>query len=449
MGFSPTALRRSMGLSHATAMVVGTILGASIFVQPSEIGLHVPSVGGMMAVWVLAGLLTFCGALVCAELSAAYPQTGGVYIFLKELFHPAFGFLWGWAMFWSVHSGIIAAVSVISARYVGYFVPLDGAGQRGVAIAGILLLSAVNLVGVRPGSVVQLVLTAAKVLAVGFLLVLLFLFRGVEPDTAPAPAAFGMSGFSLALVAGLFTYGGWHMVTYTAGETREARRTIPRALFIGMLVVTACYLGLNAAYLHVLPLDEMVRSTRVAADAAERALGPNGAGLVSLLVILSTFGALNGIILAGPRVYYAMAQDGLAFRWLGAIHSRYQTPHRAILLQAGWSAVLVATDTYRNLFTRVIYTEWLFFALLAVAVMRLRRRSGATQILPAWSTPAVPLLFIASALLIVVSQLAADPRGSALGLLLVILGFPVYFLWVRARQSTSGQARQGVPDGHR
>ena len=150
-----------MGLSHATAMVAGTILGASIFVQPAEIGLHVPSAAGMMAVWVLAGLLTLSGALVCAELAAAYPQTGGVYIFLKELFSPAVGFLWGWAMFWSVHSGIIAAMSVISARFVGYFVPLGDAGLRAVAIGGILLLSAVNYLGVRPGSVIQVVLTAA------------------------------------------------------------------------------------------------------------------------------------------------------------------------------------------------------------------------------------------------------------------------------------------------
>lgn len=424
-------------------MVAGTILGASIFVQPSEIGRYVPSGAGMMAVWVLAGLLTFCGALVCAELAAAYPQTGGVYVFLKELFSPALGFLWGWAMFWSVHSGIIAAMSVISARYVGYFVPLSDAGLRGVAIGGILMLSAVNYLGVRPGSTVQLLLTAAKLLAIGLIVVLFFVFgpTAAKPAAAVAMpfAAFGLRDFALALTAALFSYGGWHMVTYAAGETREARRTIPRALLAGTLVVTACYLALNAAYLHILPLDELIRSPRVAADAAERVLGANGAAFISVLVILSTLGALNGIILAGPRVYYAMAEDGLLFRWLGAVHPRFETPHRAILLQAAWSAVLVATDTYRNLFTRVIYTEWLFFALLAVGVLLLRRRSGSMRVLPAWSVPAVPLLFIASSLLIVLNQVAADPRGSTFGLLLVILGLPVYFLW--ASQNRSGQAR--------
>ncbi|MCI0535998.1 MAG: amino acid permease, partial [Verrucomicrobiales bacterium] len=389
MAAQPSALRRSMGLPHATAMVVGTILGASIFVQPAEIGRFVPSVSAMMAVWVSAGLLTLCGALVCAELAAAYPHTGGVYIFLKELFSPAIGFLWGWAMFWSVHSGIIAALSVIFARYVGYFVSLDDAGIRLIAIAGIFLLSAVNYVGVRAGSTVQLLLTVAKLLAIA--MIILFFFALGMP--APTPLALatppatqpGLRDFALAITAGLFSYGGWHMVTYAAGETRDARRTIPRALLLGTLLVTACYLALNAAYLHVLPLDDMIRSVRVAADAAERVLGPSGAAFISALVILSTLGALTGIILAGPRVYYAMAKDGLGFRWLGSVHPRFQTPHRAILLQAGWSAVLVATDSYRNLFTRVIYTEWLFFALLAVGVLLLRRRPAFQSTLPAWT----------------------------------------------------------------
>lgn len=426
-----------MGFPHAAAMVVGTILGASIFVQSSEIGRHVPTAGGMMAVWFFAGLLTLCGALVCAELSAAFPHTGGVYVFLKELFSPALGFLWGWAMFWSVHSGIIAAMSVIFARYVGYFVPLGDAGVRGVAIAGILILSAVNYAGVRAGSAVQLALTVAKLAAIGVVLLLLFAY-GENPTPAAATAAlpaeaFGWSDFGLALTAALFTYGGWHMVTYVAGETREPQRTIPKALLVGTLLVTACYVGMNAAYLHVLPLEAMIDSSRVAADATERVLGTNSAGLVSALVIVSTLGALTGIILLGPRVYYAMAQDGLAFGWLGEAHAKYRTPHRAILLQAAWSAVLVATGTYRGLFTRVVYSEWIFFALLAVGMWQLRRRPNFQSVLPGWTFPLVPLLFIASSLLIVVNQVLANPQESSFGILLVVAGLPVYYLWARRR----------------
>jgi len=440
-------LSRGMGFPHATAMVVGTILGVSIFVQPSEISRHVPSVPGMMAVWLIAGVVTFCGALVCAELAAVFPRTGGVYVFLRELFSPALGFLWGWAMFWSVHSGIIAALAVVFARYVAYFAPLDDAGIRIVAIAGIWLLSAVNYFGVRAGSTLQVVVTAAKLFAVALMLVLFFsLGSGVEkPIASGAPAAAGQLSLSelvFALMAALFTYGGWHMVTYTAGETRDAARTIPRALLVGTLTVTACYLALNAAYVYVLPLERVMASTRVAADAAEVVLGSNGGAMISALVILSGFGVLNGIILAGPRVYYAMAHDGLTFRWLGAVHPRYESPHLAILLQAAWSSVLVATNTYRELYTRVVYTEWLFFALLAVGIFRLRSRPGYAPVVLRRGYPAVPLIFILSCGAIVLHQLATNLRDSLTGLLLLAAGLPVYFAWARHKsKEESANAR--------
>ncbi len=430
------ALRRSMGLSHATAMVAGIILGASIFVQPSEISQLVPSVTGMMLVWLLAGVLTLCGALVCAELSAAFPQTGGVYVFLKEVFSPAVGFTWGWAMFWIAHSGIIAAMSVIFARYVGYFVPLGNTGGRTIAIAGIAILSTVNYFGVRPGSGVQLALTSAKVIAIVLMLGLFFALGSTAKDsTAPDMTKdnfeIGWHGFLLALSAALFTYGGWHMVTYTAGETRDPNRTIPKALLLGTLVVTVCYLGLNAAFLHVLPLARVMSSTRVAADAAEAMFGPQGGAAISALVIVSSFSALNGVILAGPRVYAAMAHDGLAFRWLGAIHERYQTPHFAIAVQGLWAAVLVASDSYRNLFTRVIYTEWIFFALLGIGVFRLRQRSGTSPVFSSWMISVATALFIVASLMVVANQVAARPLASATGLLLVAMGFPVYYIWTR------------------
>src|SRR5713226_2338950 len=320
-------------------MVVGIILGASIFVQPSEVSRHVPSIPGTLLVWLACGLLTLCGALVCAELAAALPQTGGVYVFLRDTLSPSVGFLWGWAMFWSVHSGIIAAMAIIFARYVAYFFSMGDGGIRGVAIAGI-----------RQGSTVQTFLTVAKLAAVVLLLALFFFLgrHGAAP-AANQPASilrFPLREYVLALSAGLFTYGGWHMVTYAAGETREPRHTIPRALLLGTLTVTACYLALNAAYLYVLPLDRVVASSRVAADAASALAGPRGAAAISVLVSLSAFGALNGTILAGPRVYFAMAEDGLAFRWMGRIHARYQTPGLSIVAQAIWSSALIAMGTY-------------------------------------------------------------------------------------------------------
>jgi APA family basic amino acid/polyamine antiporter len=439
------ALNRSIGVAAASAIVAGIILGTSIFVQPSEISRLVPNIPAMMAVWLLAGLLTLCGAMACAELASAFPRTGGVYVFLKEGVSPAAGFLWGWAMFWTMHSGIIAAIAVIVARYVGYFTPLSDRGVQGVAIGVILLLSGVNYFGVRQGSVLQTALTSAKVLAIALIFGFVFSMAHVGHDPrvvwsdVPMP---GLGAFLLAISAGLFAFGGWHMVTYTAGETREAERTIPRALLIGTLVVTACYLGLNAAYLRVLPLPQLIASQRVAADAANALVGRWGAAVVSILVIVSGAGSLNGIILGGPRVYLAMAEDGLAFRWFGGIHSRYRTPYAAILAQALWSSVLVATGTYRGLFTRVVYTEWLFFAVMTIGLFRLRRRSDYSPVCRVWGYPVIPALFVAACAAIVCNQIFAEPRESAIGFLFVVSGLPVYYLWARKRGAATGDSNR-------
>jgi APA family basic amino acid/polyamine antiporter len=251
-----------------------------------------------------------------------------------------------------------------------------------------------------------------------------------------------LGAFLLAISAGLFAFGGWHMVTYTAGETREAERTIPRALLVGTLVVTTCYLGLNAAYLRVLPLPQLIASQRVAADAANALVGSWGAAIVSVLVIVSGAGSLNGIILGGPRVYLAMAEDGLAFRWFGAIHSRYRTPFVAILAQALWSSVLVATGTYRGLFTRVVYTEWLFFAVMTIGIFRLRRRSDYSPVYRVWGYPLIPALFVVACAAIVCNQIFAEPRESAIGFLFVVSGLPVYYLWARKRGAATGDSNR-------
>jgi APA family basic amino acid/polyamine antiporter len=406
-------------------MVAGIIIGASIFVQPSEINRHVPSTAGVLSVWIAAGVLTLFGSLVCADLSSAFPRTGGVYVFLKETLSPAFGFLWGWAMFWSAHSGIIAASSVIFARYVGFFAPLDDAGTKAVAIAGILLFSGVNYLGVRQGSGLQTAVTVSKVVVIALLLIMVALWSVPAQSAAasvPEPTA-PFREFGLAVAAALFSYGGWHMVTYTAGETRDPARTIRRALLIGSLTVTACYVALNAAYLRLLPLDRVVASKRVAADAAQVLAGDRGASLISALVILSATGVLNGVILAGPRTYYAMATEGLAFGWLGKLHPRFETPHRALMLQAVWSCALVLTGTYRELFTRVIYTEWLFFALMSVGLMRSRGRVAF-----------VPAIFAAAAVVVAVISIAENVERAATGLLLVVAGLPVYW-WTRRRNA--------------
>jgi basic amino acid/polyamine antiporter, APA family len=415
-------------------MVVGTIIGASIFVQPSEVTRGVPTVAGVLAVWLLAGALTLIGALVTAELASTFSRTGGVYVYLTEQYGPWLGFLWGWAMFWSMHSGIIAAIAVIFARYAGYLVPLGPTGTRLVAIGVILLLSLINYLGVKQGSRLQTAFTAAKLIAIALIVGAGFALGSRVGEHFVGAASAGpisASDFLTGLVAGLFAFGGWHMVTYSSEETEHPTRTIPRALLLGTLIVTAAYLLMNAVYLYVLPLDQVAGSTRVAADLADRLLGGGGGAAVSAIVLFSTFGALAGIILAGPRVYLAMANDGLLFRWAGAVHPRFQTPHRAIFLQAVWASVLVALSSFRALFLQVVYTEWIFFGLMALGLFGLRRRPELRREYSVWGYPLVPAVFAAAAFTVVANRIYADPVSTFKGLGLVLLGLPIYFLWAR------------------
>jgi APA family basic amino acid/polyamine antiporter len=435
-------LTRSIGLTQATAMVVGTIVGASIFVQPSEVSRAVPGFAGMLSVWIVAGALTWFGASICAELTSASPKTGGVYVFLRDMFSPAAGFLWGWAMFWSMHSGIIAAIAMVFGRYAATIVPMGDLGVRLTAVGGILALSAINYFGVRPGSVVQTGLTIAKVAAILGLLVLLLVMGTLQMPQARASIEAG--AFLRALVAGLFAFGGWHMVTYAAEETRDPERTIPRALMIGTAAVVLIYLALNSAYLLVLPLDAVLESTHIAYDATFATAGAGAASAIAILVIVSSFGGMSGIILAGPRVYLAMAQDGLLFQWMGAVHQDHRTPAAAIAAQAVWSSALVLTGTYGVIVSRVVYTEWIFFGALALGTIRLRRSSSYRPAFRAAGFPIVPLLFAAMCLAIVASQIIHDPRNSLFGLALVAAGLPVYLVWTRARGVRVAGERSGA-----
>jgi basic amino acid/polyamine antiporter, APA family len=438
MSADTSELRPSLTRLNAIAMVAGTIIGASIFVQPSEIARHSSTPMEILLVWLTCGVLTLFGALVCAELASAFPETGGLYVFLRNTYSPLAGFLWGWAMFWSMHTAIIAAIAVVFARYTAYFVPVDNGGMRAIAVVVILALSALNYAGVRAGSRVQTALTCAKILAIAIIVVVGFAL--VATDMIPsavgsdpvrgATAAAPVTELLLAMVAGLFAYGGWHMVTYTAGETVMPARVIPLALIAGVAIVTTCYLALNLLYLLVLPLEIVRTSTRIAADAADAAAGRGGSAVMAGLVMLSSLGSLTGIVLAGPRVYYSMSKDGLAFRWLGHVHPTYRTPSRAIVAQAVWASVLAATGGYRQLFTRVIYTEWLFFALMAAGLFLLRRRPGYRPGYRTWGYPAVPVIFIAASLIIVVNQVVREPVDALTGLGIVALGAPVYYLWV-------------------
>jgi APA family basic amino acid/polyamine antiporter len=308
-------------------------------------------------------------------------------------------------------------------------------------MVAILLISWVNYRGVRHGSVLQAAFTWAKVAVIIAIIAVGLAMGGdahqaVVASAAPPPGgAMSLSAFGVALVAGLFAFGGWHMVTYTAEETRDPRKTLPRALVIGMVLVTVLYIALNGIYLYLLPFHAVATSTRVAADAADAVFGRGGGTVMSAVVLFSAFGAVSGIILAGPRVYYAMARDDLLFRWAGEVHPEYHTPHKAIVAQALWACVLVGTGTYRALFTRVIYTEWIFFGLMAVGVFIIRRRSDVTRQYSLWGYPWVPLVFALSAFGIAVNQVITQPVDTAVGSGLILIGLPVYWYWTRMRKA--------------
>ena len=435
-----------MGLTAATSMVVGIIVGASIFVQPSEVTRLVPNRSGVILAWLVSGVLTLCAALVCAELSRLFPDTGGIYVFLKQIYSPALGFLWGWTMFFVMHAGILAAIAVVLARYAGYFFGLGDTGVRLLAMAAILFVSFIQYLGVKPGSAVQVTLTAAKVCAIALLCGVIFTLGTTAHHGASASLdqPIHIASFGLAVAAGLFAFGGWHMVSYSAGETRNPERTIPRALVLGVFIVTACYTLLNAAYLYVMPLSSVATSTHVAAEVMERVLGPAGGKAITVVIIVSALGSLNGIALAGPRVYYAMAQDGLVFRWMGALHPKRQTPYLAIAAQAVWACILATTNSYRALFSRVIYTEWLFFALLAAGVFLLYRRGNYAPKFLAFAFPLVPAVSFLTSAAIAVNQIWAAPRDSFIGLGLLLLGLPVYFFWARHNRTETAVRGPGT-----
>jgi APA family basic amino acid/polyamine antiporter len=419
----------------STAIVVGTIIGSGIFLVPHDMAGQVGSATSLMLVWVVGGVLCLAGALSLAELGAATPDAGGVYVYLRDAYGPPLAFLYGWAALLVIESGSIATLAVAFGIYSASFLPLTAAQQKVVSATAIALLSGVNILGVRKGAAVQTLFTIAKLAGLAIIVGYALLSPGVAPvtSTLPLPTSHTTpSSFGVALVGALWAYQGWHMLSYAAGEVEDPARVLPRGYFLGTLVVIAVYLSASLAYLRVLPLATMAdpRYQRVAAKAMELLAGPRGALFVSALIVCSIFGALNGNILGAARVYFAMARDGLFFSSVGRVHPRFATPALAIVLQGAWSIVLAATGTYRQLYTYVIFVGWIFYgaSVIAVAVLR-KKHPGMARPYRVPGYPALPYAFALAALAIVVNTMARSPGESAIGIALVLTGVPIYFLW--------------------
>jgi APA family basic amino acid/polyamine antiporter len=447
-----TELIRAIGLPSAILFVIGSVVGSGIFLTTGVMADTLPSTSLLLLAWTLGGVFALAGGLTYAEMGAMYPRSGGVYVFLREAYGPLPAFLYGWVALLVVISGGIAAVSVGFAEYLSYFIPplspnntlfetaigrypvRISAGQM-VAGASVLVLGAINYVGVRSGNMTNAVLTAAKVAGLAALPILaLFAYRTtpqlmpvVPPDLARPAASLG-----IAMIAVLWTYEAWYFITYAAGEIRDPRRNIPRALALGVLGLTTIYLTVNVAYFFALSLDEIRGVTRIAEKAAIALVGPGGAAFVAGTVVLSTFGCNAAAVLAGSRLLFAMSRDGVFFPSAGSVHPVYHTPHVAIVALTLWSTLLTLSGTYEQLFTYVMFSSVLFSVFGGVALFRLRRiRPDMPRPYLTWGYPLVPGLFVAGSIAFVLNTLFERPVESLAGLGLLALGLPAYWYWRR------------------
>lgn len=426
------------------AVVIGVVIGGGIFVVPNLVARSLPSVQWIFACWIFAGIVSFFGALASAELGSALPATGGQYVFIREAWGRMAGFLYGWTNFLVARTAQIAWLAVTFVLFVSYFVPVHGLAAKLLALALIALFAAINYVGVRAGATVQKILMFAKV---GGLLVIVagaFLAAPHAPvNTAPA-APISLSFFGVAMIACLMGYDGWVQMSFVAGEIKNPQKTILRALAIGLTIVAAVYLLANAAYLRVLSIPEIAASDHVGASAAERAMGPAGGTLVSLIIMLSIVGTLNGCFLTSPRVYFAQARDGLFFRKFGEVHPKYQTPGFAIIAQALWSGVLVVSGSYDTLVDYAMFATWLFYGLMVSGVMVLRRtQPDLPRPYRMWGYPFTPLLFLAVTGWFLVNTLITRPVPAFAGLAFIVAGIPVYLLWHKPQATLTAVSETG------
>jgi len=447
-------LRRDLGLWGAISIVIGTVIGSGIFLVPRAMVLRVGSPSMVFVVWVFGGLLSLCGALSYAELAAAMPEAGGEYVYLREAYGPMWGFLYGWTQMWVAKSGSIATLATAFFYYLTNFFPnLDGIfytvplplGAHGapldlrygqlLAMALILFLAGVNYFGVKIGGDVQIVVTAVKILLIAFIVVAGLGFgRAHAPAAASVAHPLTIAGFFAALVAALWAYDGWNNVTMVASEIRQPQRSLPLALIGGTLAVIAIYLSANAAYFHVLSAQQVGQSERVAAEMMRKVVGGWGAHAVSVAAMISIFAALNGSILTGARVPYAMARDRRFFAAAANVNATYHTPGVSILALSVWSAVLVLSGRYEQLFTYVIFASWIMYGMTTAAVIVLRRkRPDLPRPYKTLAYPVLPVLFVIVAFSLVLSTLLDSPRESLLGLGIIFLGLPFYFYWSRRR----------------
>lgn len=451
-------LERRLGLFDSTMMMVGIVIGSGIFLTTGIMAKSIPSVPLLLLAWLVGGLLVWAGALTYAELGAALPEAGGQYVYLREAYGPLFGFLFGWKMFLVNMTGSIAALGMAFAEYFGRFFPTLStnnpiflkeflflgksytyslsAGHL-VALAVILLLSFFNYAGVGLGKSIQNVLTVVKIgTLVLLILSAVIIGRTISIDMTLNPAGLNfkqlLTGFGVGLIAVFWAFDGWNNINYVAGEIKNPKRNLTYALIFGTAGITLLYVLTNFVYFLALPLEKMTGVVTVAERSAASLFGAPASGIVSAVVLVSVLGALSGAIFVGPRVYYAMARDGLFFKRVARIHPRFKTPSISIFLQAFWACILALSGTFEQLFTFAMFAGILFWVAAAASVFTLRKKSPhLPRPYKTWGYPFTPLIFIIVLSGILINTLIQKPTESLAGVLLVLVGIPVYFFWKR------------------
>jgi APA family basic amino acid/polyamine antiporter len=439
---SDEGLVRGLGAGSAMTLVAGAVIGSGIFMSPSIVAREVGAPGLSLMVWLLCGVLALSGGLCFAELGAAIPRSGGTYAFLLRAYRQRWlPFLFGWSMFAIVLTGVMAAVATAFATYAGHFlddvIPYGTWTRRGVAVACIAFLALMNVIGVRVGGRIQVVFTIAKIAGVLSLIAAGLLFGGdgagsVTPMLPDAPASSMVAAFGVAMIVALFAYNGWWYSTFVAGEVKDPQRSIPVSIIGGMAIVLVVYALANIVYLRVLPFEALQLSERPAADTMAVLVGPRGADFIAAAVMLSAFGTVNAQLLSIPRIYFAMARDGLFFDAVARVHPRYRTPALAIVLQAAMASLLVLTGTFQQIITYTAFPNYTFLTLGVIALMVLRRREPDLPRpfrVPLY--PFTPLLFIAIFGWYLFNSLTNSFRDTMVGIVLTLAGLPFYFYWSR------------------
>lgn len=433
-------LPRSLGLIDALSIVIGIVIGGGIFIYPNLVAQQLHSSAAILSVWIFAGVVSFFGALACAELGTMLPDTGGQYVFLRDAWGPLVGFLAGWSMFTVARTAQVAWLAIALSLYAAQFFPLSPLEAKLLGLAAIGVFTLINYRGVRAGAAVQKTFTLAKVTGLLVIVGSAFFLGGKVAHTAVhlSPAGFSLRSFGLALVPCVLSYDGWVQMSFVAGEIRNPRRNIVLALALGVAACVVIYLLANLAYLRVLSIPEIAASDRVGAATVERVLGPHGGGIVSLLILLSIIGTLNGCFLTSPRVFFAQARDGLFFRRFGEVNPRFQTPGFAILAQGLWAAVLLISGSYETLTDYAMFGIWLSYAFMVAGLMVLRlKRPDAPRPFRMPGYPVTPILFLAVATWFLVNMLITRPKPSGWGLALIAVGVPVYWIIQRRRHAAS------------